>query len=92
MLAIVLDRITQGLGRTGRDRGHRHWWQTGPVGAGRAVRRRTTTTAAAVASARTARPPSAAGTGTRVVPIATSPSASPAPGVAGAGALVGAAS
>lgn len=33
MLAIVLDRITQGLGRTGRDRGHRHWWQTGPVGA-----------------------------------------------------------
>lgn len=33
MLAIVLDRITQGLGRSGRDRGHRHWWQTGPVGA-----------------------------------------------------------
>ncbi len=32
MLAIVLDRITQGLGRSGRDRGHRHWWQTGPVG------------------------------------------------------------
>ncbi|WP_333815387.1 ABC transporter permease [Tabrizicola sp.] len=32
MLAIVLDRITQGLGRSGRDRGHRHWWETGPVG------------------------------------------------------------
>ncbi len=32
ILAIVLDRITQGLGRTGRDRGHRHWWQGGPVG------------------------------------------------------------
>jgi glycine betaine/proline transport system permease protein len=32
MLAIVLDRITQGLGRSGRERGHRHWWQTGPVG------------------------------------------------------------
>ncbi len=32
MLAIVLDRITQGLGRPGRDRGHRLWWQTGPAG------------------------------------------------------------
>jgi glycine betaine/proline transport system permease protein len=32
ILAIVLDRITQGLGRSGRDRGHRHWWETGPVG------------------------------------------------------------
>ena len=32
MLAIVLDRITQGLGRSGRERGHRHWWQAGPVG------------------------------------------------------------
>lgn len=32
ILAIVLDRITQGLGRSGRDRGHRMWWQTGPVG------------------------------------------------------------
>ena len=31
ILAIVLDRITQGLGRTGRERGHRHWWQGGPV-------------------------------------------------------------
>ncbi|MFW8634908.1 ABC transporter permease [Cribrihabitans pelagius] len=33
ILAIVLDRITQGMGRAGRDRGHRHWWQGGPVGA-----------------------------------------------------------
>ena len=32
ILAIVLDRITQGLGRSGRERGHRHWWQSGPVG------------------------------------------------------------
>ena len=32
MLAIVLDRITQGLGRSGRERGHRHWWESGPVG------------------------------------------------------------
>jgi glycine betaine/proline transport system permease protein len=32
MLAIVLDRITQGLGRSGRERGRRHWWQSGPVG------------------------------------------------------------
>ena len=32
MLAIVLDRITQGLGRSGRERGHRHWWESGPAG------------------------------------------------------------
>ena len=32
LLAIVLDRITQGLNRSGRERGHRHWWQTGPIG------------------------------------------------------------
>ncbi|WP_420549520.1 ABC transporter permease [Curvivirga sp.] len=32
ILAIVLDRITQGMGRSGRERGHRHWWQGGPVG------------------------------------------------------------
>jgi glycine betaine/proline transport system permease protein len=32
MLAIVLDRITQGLGRSGRERGHLPWWRTGPVG------------------------------------------------------------
>jgi glycine betaine/proline transport system permease protein len=32
ILAIVLDRITQGMGQSGRDRGHRHWWQVGPIG------------------------------------------------------------
>jgi glycine betaine/proline transport system permease protein len=32
ILAIVLDRITQGIGQTGRERGIRHWWQSGPVG------------------------------------------------------------
>ncbi|NIA70379.1 ABC transporter permease subunit [Pelagibius litoralis] len=32
ILAIVLDRITQGLGKSGRERGHRHWWQGGPIG------------------------------------------------------------
>ena len=32
MLAIVLDRITQGLGRSGREKGHLAWWKTGPVG------------------------------------------------------------
>ncbi len=32
ILAIVLDRITQGMGQSGRARGHRHWWQSGPVG------------------------------------------------------------
>lgn len=32
MLAIVLDRITQGLGRSGRKRGHQPWWRTGPIG------------------------------------------------------------
>ncbi|MFV0300949.1 MAG: ABC transporter permease [Paracoccus sp. (in: a-proteobacteria)] len=32
MLAIVLDRITQGFGRSGRERGHLPWWRTGPVG------------------------------------------------------------
>lgn len=32
MLAIVLDRITQGIGRSGRERGHLPWWKTGPVG------------------------------------------------------------
>ncbi len=42
MLAIVLDRITQGLGRSGRDRGHRHWWETGPVGLVAAIFKKTT--------------------------------------------------
>ena len=32
ILAVVLDRITQGIGQSGRERGHRHWWQGGPVG------------------------------------------------------------
>lgn len=32
ILAIVLDRITQGMGQSGRKRGHRHWWEGGPVG------------------------------------------------------------
>lgn len=32
ILAIVLDRITQGLGRSPRQRGSRHWYQQGPVG------------------------------------------------------------
>lgn len=32
MLAIVLDRITQGIGQSSRDRGHQKWWQHGPVG------------------------------------------------------------
>ena len=32
ILAIVLDRISQGMGQSGRDRGHRHWWQGGPAG------------------------------------------------------------
>ena len=32
ILAIVLDRITQGVTRSGRERGYRHWWQGGPTG------------------------------------------------------------
>ena len=32
ILAIVLDRITQGLGRTARQRGSRHWYGHGPAG------------------------------------------------------------
>ena len=32
ILAVVLDRITQGIGQSGRERGTRHWWQCGPVG------------------------------------------------------------
>ena len=32
ILAIVLDRITQGMGQSGRERGHRHWWEGGPIG------------------------------------------------------------
>ncbi len=32
LLAIILDRITQGIGQSTRNRGHRHWWQGGPIG------------------------------------------------------------
>ena len=32
-LAIIIDRITQGLGRTTRDRGFKGWYQVGPLGA-----------------------------------------------------------
>ncbi|WP_333685016.1 ABC transporter permease [Pontibaca methylaminivorans] len=32
ILAIVLARISQGMGQSGRERGYRHWWQGGPVG------------------------------------------------------------
>lgn len=32
IVAVVLDRITQGLGQSGRERGHRHWWEVGPIG------------------------------------------------------------
>lgn len=31
-LAIVIDRISQSFGTSVRDRGHRKWYQTGPVG------------------------------------------------------------
>ncbi len=32
LIAIVVDRISQGFGLTRRDRGRRHWYETGPVG------------------------------------------------------------
>ena len=32
ILAIILDRMTQSLGQDARERGTRHWYQTGPVG------------------------------------------------------------
>ncbi|MAA65408.1 MAG: proline/glycine betaine ABC transporter permease ProW [Alteromonadaceae bacterium] len=32
ILAIILDRMTQALGRDSRERGTRHWYQSGPVG------------------------------------------------------------
>ncbi|WP_316977128.1 glycine betaine/L-proline ABC transporter permease ProW [Shumkonia mesophila] len=33
MLAIVLDRMTQAIGRDSRAKGTRHWYETGPIGA-----------------------------------------------------------
>lgn len=36
-LAIILDRMTQAVGRDGRARGARHWYETGPIGTVRAV-------------------------------------------------------
>lgn len=32
ILAIILDRLTQSLGRDSRSRGNRHWYATGPLG------------------------------------------------------------
>ncbi|PPC64840.1 proline/glycine betaine ABC transporter permease ProW [Pantoea sp. ICBG 1758] len=32
ILAIILDRLTQSVGRDSRSRGSRHWYSTGPVG------------------------------------------------------------
>ena len=32
ILAIILDRLTQSVGRDGRSRGSRHWSHTGPIG------------------------------------------------------------
>lgn len=32
VLAIVLDRMTQAMGQDNRDKGTRHWYETGPVG------------------------------------------------------------
>ncbi len=32
ILAIILDRLTQSLGRDARERGTRHWYDSGPVG------------------------------------------------------------
>lgn len=32
ILAIILDRLTQSVGRDSRSRGNRHWYSTGPIG------------------------------------------------------------
>lgn len=32
ILAIILDRLTQAVGRDSRSRGNRRWYTTGPVG------------------------------------------------------------
>ena len=34
-LAIVIDRVSQSFGVSSRDRGHRKWYETGPIGAAR---------------------------------------------------------
>ncbi|NIA70350.1 ABC transporter permease subunit [Pelagibius litoralis] len=36
-LAIVIDRVSQSFGTSARDRGHKKWYETGPVGALRSV-------------------------------------------------------
>ena len=32
LLAIVLDRITESFGLSKREKGVRHWWESGPIG------------------------------------------------------------
>ena len=32
ILAIILDRLTQAMGRDARSRGNRRWYSTGPIG------------------------------------------------------------
>ncbi|EOZ15109.1 L-proline glycine betaine ABC transport system permease protein ProW [Klebsiella pneumoniae] len=32
ILAIILDRLTQAVGRDARSRGNRRWYTTGPLG------------------------------------------------------------
>ena len=36
-LAIVIDRISQSFGTSARDRGHKRWYETGPVGVVRGI-------------------------------------------------------
>ncbi|QMU60018.1 MAG: ABC transporter permease subunit [Boseongicola sp.] len=36
-LAIVIDRVSQSFGTSARDRGHKKWYETGPVGAVRTL-------------------------------------------------------
>ena len=38
-LAIIIDRITQGLGKTKRERGFKSWYQVGPLGAALGARK-----------------------------------------------------
>ena len=47
LLAIIIDRVTQALGRTGRDKGDVPWFETGPVGLVRRLLGRTRPTPAA---------------------------------------------